>query len=436
MKICLIAPKVNFSTRISELNKLWHEFEKEEPTRNVWSGVSTALLTIAALTPSEHEIIFIDENYNKIDFSKKYDLVGISSMTPNAVRAYRIADNFRKKDVKVVLGGVHPTILPDEAIQHADSVVIGEAEYVWSKVLRDAKHNTLQTFYKSDKVVDLKDSPIPRFDLLKAENYSYIWLQTSRGCPHDCEYCTASKIFGKGYRRKSIDQVLNELLFIKSRFQGKQIFFADDNFLAQKQAIRPLIEKITDLNIRWNAQCDISIGDDDDFLKLLKKSGCVLLFIGFETISEEGLKQIDKHNWKYQQLRNYSRNIQNIQMRGIGVMGAFMVGLDSDDISTFDRIRDFIITNNLYHASITILTPICGTRLRNRLILENRILPTNWDDYTGYNVNFIPHRMTKQDLENGITKLYKHIFNKEVFFKNMEYFKKIQKKILKEESII
>jgi radical SAM superfamily enzyme YgiQ (UPF0313 family) len=433
MKICLIAPKVNFSTNIRELDNFWNEYKQNEPEKNIWSGISTALLTIAALTPSEHEVKFIDENYEEIDFANDYMLVGISIMTPNAMRGYQIADNFRKNNVKVILGGVHATLLPEEALQHAESIVIGEAENVWDEILNDVKNNKLKKIYKSTKVVSLLKSPIPRFDLLRSENYKYIWLQTSRGCPHDCEYCTASKIFGKGYRRKSDDQVIMELLTIKNKFQNKQIFFADDNFLAQKQKIRALIEKITDLGIRWNAQCDISVGSDDDLLKSLRKSGCVLLFIGLESISEEGLNKIDKHNWKFKQLKNYSRNIQNIQMQGIGVMGGFMVGLDSDDVSTFDRISNFVIQNNLYHASITIQTPVYGTRLRERLKNENRLLPTDWNNYTGYNVNFIPNKMTKNELENGIVKLYKQIYDKETFKRKMEYFKQIQKKILKDE---
>jgi Fe-S oxidoreductase len=430
MKICLIAPKVNFSTNIKELNEFWHEFQKEEPNRNIWSGVSTALLTIAALTPSENDIVFIDENYENIDFSQKYDLVGISSMTPNAMRAYTISDEFRNREIKVVLGGVHPTLLPDEAKEHCDAVVIGEAENVWKDVLEDTKNNILKSFYHSNKLANLNLSPIPRFDLLKADNYKYIWLQTSRGCPHDCEYCTASKIFGKGFRRKNNDQIFKELELIKSKFGNKQIFFADDNFLAQKEKIRPLIEKLTDLHLRWNAQCDISIGQDDKFLELLKKSGCALLFIGLESISEDNLKYIDKNNWKYQQLKNYSKYIQNIQSHGIGVMGAFMVGLDSDDLSVFDRLSDFIINSHLYHSSITILTPVYGTRLRDRLLKENRLLPANWDNYTGYNVNFIPQKMSTQELEEGLTALYKKVYNEKVFLGTMEYFKKIQKDLL------
>jgi Fe-S oxidoreductase len=430
MKICLIAPKVNFSTNITELNEFWFN-PKNESFRKLWSGVTSALLTIAALSPPKHEIEFIDENYENIDFLKKYDLVGISSMTPNSTRSYVIADEFRKRGVKVVLGGVHPTLLPDESKKHCDAVVIGEAENVWNAVIEDLENRNLKPFYQSNKLVDLNQSPIPRFDLLKADNYKYIWLQTSRGCPHDCEYCTASKIFGKGFRRKNNGQILKELELIKSKFKNKQIFFADDNFLAQKEKIYLLIEKLANLQIRWNAQCDISVGKDKHFLSLLKKSGCVLLFIGLESITPEGLKYIDMKSWKYRQLKNYPLYINNIQSAGIGVMGSFMVGLESDENSVFDQILSFININNLYHAYFNILTPMPGTRIREILQKENRLLSDNWDNYTGYNVNFKPNKMSLQELESGFTNLYKKVYSKQMYYKNMEYFKRIQKNLIK-----
>ena len=419
------------------MEEFWHEFGKNEPNKNIWSGVSTALLTIAGLTPSNYNIEFVDENYDSIDFLKEYDLVGISVMTANAMRAYAIADKFRENKIKVVLGGVHPTLLPEEAKLHADSIVIGEAEYLWRELLDDFEKKSLKPFYKSEKKVNLEDSPMPRYDLLKAENYSHIWLQTTRGCPHDCEYCTASKIFGSGYRRKSDNQILNELKYIKNHFPNKQIFFADDNFFAQRKAMIPLLKQIANLKCRWNAQCDIAVGEDPDFIKLLRKSGCVLLFIGIETISEEGLISLDSQNWKYKQLKNLCTYINNIQQNGVGVMGSFMVGLDSDDNFIFKKLSNFIIDNYLYHASITILTPVFGTRLRSRLEKENRILPTTSEKYTGYNVNFIPKKMTIQELENGLVSVFKTIFSKEILQKKMEYFKQIQKKIiLQEEKIL
>ena len=144
---------------------------------------------VAALTPDKHEVEIVDENVDEIDFGKDYDLVGVSCMTQQATRAYAIADQFRKRKSKVVLGGIHPTLLPEEAKTHADSVVVGEVEYVWEKLLRDFEANRLQDFYQAEKLVDLRDSPLPRFDLLNAKKYSKVFIQASRGCPHDCEFC-------------------------------------------------------------------------------------------------------------------------------------------------------------------------------------------------------------------------------------------------------
>ena len=185
------------------------------------------------------------------------------------------------------------------------------------------------------------------------------------------------------------------------------------------------------MKIRWQAQCDISIGENEEFLHLMRRSGCSLIFVGLESISEEGPRTIDKRRWKFRQLKNYSRNIQRIQSAGIGVMGAFMIGLDSDDTTTFNKLADFIIDQNLYHASVTILTPVPGTRLRQRLEKENRLLPTTWDSYTGYNVNHIPKKMSVEELERGVTKLYKKIYSQEVYIKKLAYFKEIQKNLIK-----
>lgn len=431
MNIGLIAPKVGFSTNIDELGEFWSHLAKAVPYWNIWSGVSSALLTVAALTPSSYEIDFVDENFDTIDFSKDYDLVGISAMTQQAIGAYHIADEFRKRDISVVIGGVHATMLPEEAKQHAESVVIGEAEHVWPVLLKDFERKNLKPFYKGDRLVNLKDSPVPRFDLLNSEHYHFIWLQTSRGCPHDCEYCTASKIFGPGYRTKGYDQIITELEFIRQHFRDKPISFADDNFLVNKKSFEPLLEKMIDMKIRWQAQCDISIGENEEFLHLMRRSGCSLVFVGLESISEEGLRTIDKRGWKFRQLKNYSRNIQKIQSAGIGVMGAFMVGLDSDDTATFDRLAGFIIDQNLYHASVTVLTPVPGTRLRQRLEKENRLLPTTWDSYTGYNVNHIPKKMSVEELERCLTKLYRRIYSQEVYLKRLAHFKEIQKNLIK-----
>jgi radical SAM superfamily enzyme YgiQ (UPF0313 family) len=431
MRIALISPRVNFTTNIKDLEEFWYSSNEAVPYRKLWSGVSSALLIVAALTPSSYDVQFIDENEEEIDYSEEYDLVGISAMTQQIMRAYEIADNFRKRNVTVVMGGIHPTLLPEEAIQHSDSVAIGEAEYIWDKILIDIKNGQLKQYYKSDKVVNLNDSPTPRYDLLKKYNYHQICLQTSRGCPHDCDYCSASKIYGQRYRTKSVDRVISEIKIIKNIIGDPIYFISDDNLFVDENRSVQLLEEITLLNIRWHGQCDISIGKNDNLLKLIRKSGCSFLFIGLESITMEGLINIDREGWKYKQLRNYKSYIQNIQQNGIGVMGAFMIGLDSDDISVFDKIYLFIKENDLYAASVTIITPVPGTRLRERLKKERRLLETSWENYTGYNINFRPQKMTIREMEVGIVQLYQKIYQKDLFYKKMKYFKEIQKRLIR-----
>lgn len=432
MRIGLISPKgVSFGN-----TQKFQDFLKNEKYMKTYlqslTGLSTGLLIIAALTPSEHEIELIDENFDEIDFSKNYDLVGITAMTQQATRAYQIADEFWKRNTKVIIGGIHATLLPEEARQHADSVVIGEAEYLWPMVLADLAFDRLKTVYRTDKVVDLKDSPVPRYDLMKEKNYKVAWIQTTRGCPHDCEFCAASKIYGSRYRNKTIEQVINEIQVIKKKFGNILISFADDNLFVKRKYSEVFLEEIKGLNIRWNAQTDISIAEHDELLRAMKESGCFCLFIGFESLSEANMQTIDRYGWKFRNLSMYPEYIKKIQSYGIGVHGAFIIGLPHDDKSIFKGISDFIIENHLYDAQITISTPLPGTRLREQLVKEGRVLPTKWEDYTFIDVNYVHNKLTKDELENGLIEIYRRINCKDAYYNKMNHFKLIKKELFKE----
>jgi len=431
VKIALISPRASFLSRHPEFNKFWTHSKTLTVYRLLWSGMGTGLLVVAALTPASCDIDLIDENHQAIDFSKDYDLVGITGMTQQAPRAYEIADQFRERNIPVVLGGIHATILPDEAKQHADSIVVGEAEYVWPELLNDFRKGGLRPYYRSQKTVDLMDSPVPRYDLLKGKNYKAIYIQSTRGCPHDCEFCCASNVFGRKYRKKSIAQVMNELTEIKEKFGNIRITFADDNHLVNRQYSKELIKEMTSLNIRWGTTTDISIAQDEKFLDLLRKSGCTFLFIGLEALTEKGLKQIDE--WKYRHLKNYADYVKRIQSHGIGVMASFMIGLDTDDASSFDGIIQFVEENNVYNSHVCISTPFPGTRLRERLAKENRLLPTDWRNYTTFDVNFVHPTLSLEDLENGLLTIYKSINSEVLYSRRMEYFMKIQKDLIRKE---
>ncbi len=430
MKIGLISPKSSFLGKNELVNEFWRESKYIDTYKKEWSGLSVALTVIAALTPTDNEIDIIDENVDNIDFSIKYDIVGITCMTQQATRAYEISDTFRNKGVKVIIGGIHVTVLPNEAIEHADCVVIGEAEYLWEQVLNDFKNNKLKKFYKSEKPVNLINSPIPRYDLLKGKDYSYYWIQSSRGCPHDCNFCAASKVYGYKYRYKSINQVIEEIRFVKELYPEGHIIFADDNAFVNKIFARQLLERLIPFNIRYTAETDISIAHDDRLLESIKKSGCTHLFIGLESLSENTLKHVDINNWKSKQLNRYVEYIEKIQSYGIGVMGAFIIGFNEDDESVFQRIVDFVQNNYLYNAQISILTPFPGTRIREQLAAENRILPANWSNYTAFDVNIIHKKLTAEDMIKGLIYIYKNIHSKEYYEKKITHFKKIHLNIL------
>lgn len=432
MKIALISPRGKVSND-KKFMDFWSNSMEIAPYREAFTGFSTGLLIIASLTPKTWKIDLIDENINPVDFYKKYDIVAIGAMTQQATRAYQIADAFRKTGAKVIIGGIHATLLPEEAKMHADSIVIGEAESIWSQVLEDFCNNILKPFYKNDKLTDFTKTPIPRYELLDVNKYKVVWVQASRGCPMDCEFCCASNVYGHRYRYKDVSQVIKEIKAIVNQW-GRNILisFADDNMFVNKKFANILITSIKDLKIRWFAQTDISIIENKKLLTELKNSGCSMLFIGFESLNYKNLKPLNRNAWKANYLNRYSEIIQRIQSYGIGVMGSFIIGFDEDLPDTFKDMSRFIIENNIFASQISILTPLPGTRLRSRLLKENRVLNRDWDNYTFANVNFIPKKISAAQLQKAYLNIYKQIYSSKVRLKKAIYFKKIYLNIVNE----
>jgi radical SAM superfamily enzyme YgiQ (UPF0313 family) len=430
MKIAFINPKGTSFGMNKKYKQFWYgikELDKHTllSTRlDFWSGFSLGLLILAALTPEDHEIRIIDENIEEVDLNEDFDLVCISAITQTATRAYYLGDKFRQHDCKVIIGGIHPTVMPEEAIEHADSVAIGEGEAVWDIILKDVASGNLKEYYESRRHYNLRNSPVPRYDLLDREHYKMLWIQTSRGCPHDCEFCAASKIFGLKYRHKSVDQVINEITHVIDVWGHHQINFADDNIFFNKKYARDLLDRIAPLKIRWAASTDVSIGYDDEFLEKLRRSGCSVLLIGFESINEQNLKGLNRNDWKRRRVKDYPKLIQKIQSHGIGVMGAFIVGFDNDKQSVFNDVANFILDNNLYASQISVLTPLPGTRLRERLSSENRLLRSTWEKYTCLDVTYIPKHLTIDELEAGVLDIYRRVYSKEARLSVIKHFKK------------
>ncbi len=429
MKIALISPRSSRLGRNHEFQRFLKQSPQMEFYRQYWSGLGSGLLVIAALTPNEIEIELIDEDTGDIDFHRDYDLVGITAVTQQAPRAYEIARSFKERNVKVVLGGIHTTVLPDEARLHADSIIVGEAENLWPTLLDDFSHNRLRSVYASHKQVDLKNSPMPRYDLLRDKPARIVWVQGTRGCPHDCAFCCASKVYGVKYRHKTVSQVIAEIKEVRRVKKHALIGFADDNLLCDKHYSRELLEKVAEQGIRWIGQTDISIARDTSLLRLVKRSGCVALLIGFESIMPDNLKGLDSTNWKLKHMKNYAEYIAAIQSIGIGIIGLFITGLDHDDNSIFDRLADFIIDNHMVGAQITALTPFPYTRVREDLLRENRVLDTPWENYTFYDVNIKPKNMTPEELQKGVLHTFKRIYSAKVAVSKQRYFKNIAAKV-------
>jgi radical SAM superfamily enzyme YgiQ (UPF0313 family) len=367
-------------------------------SKNEISKLSIPPLTlpyIAGITPSDIDVSIIDENVDEINFDKQVDLVGISVMTMAAPRAYQIADSYKKHGVTVVLGGIHPTMLPEEASSHADAIVIGEAEGVWQELLADFQKGIMRKVYRNDELCNLNGLTHPRWDLVKKKAYfTNNVIQTSRGCPHSCSYCIITKFYGGKYRSRPIEDVIKEIEAIN----GKFIAFIDADITGNYLYAKRLFEALIPYKKIWAADAGIGIAKDDRLLNLAAKSGCKGLLIGFESLSPASLQESGKSQNIVQQFKDA---IDKIHQHGIMIVGQFMFGFDNDDESIFERTVEFAIQSKIDFADFNVLCPYPGTRLYNKLREEGRITETDWSKYRGHNVVFQPKQMSAETLENG-----------------------------------
>lgn len=357
---------------------------------------SMALALLAKITPPEIEVSIVDEIIKPFNFDVKVDLVGITVSSKTAVRSYEIADELRKRGVSVVMGGVHPTVVPQEAIEHADAVVIGEAEGVWNKLLDDFDMGSLQKFYKNYSYPDIQNYPIPNRDLLQKNKYiTTNFVQTSRGCPHNCNFCSVPIMFGTKIRLRSVDNVIKEI----KTLSGKDIIFLDDNIAEKKSFAKELFTKLIPLKKKWLGQSSVTIVNDKEMLKLLYKSGCRGLLVGFESISGAELKEAGKK----QNIKNdYFETIKILHDNGIVILGSFILGLDTQDKFYFEKLLEFLYKSKIDIAEFCILMPYPGTRLYQRLKQENRLIDDKWwFKFEANDVVFKPKLMTREQLYQG-----------------------------------
>lgn len=365
-----------------------------------WGNVhfpSLGLPLLAASGPDWLDIELVDEFQTALNSYPYADLVAISVLTAAAVRAYEIGDHYRELGIPVVMGGMHVSALPDEALLHADAVVIGEADELWALVLDDFKEGRLKRLYSSTTKPDVSLLPQPRWDLVRAARrdqtkepiYS---VQAGRGCPGGCTFCNVPDFFGRVYRRRNLESVLRDIEAVgRSR-----LLMVDDNLLAGRDFARELLSALKDLGKEWFGLSSLAYLDNDEILDALAASGCRHLFIGFETSSQENLAEVGKgSNMK----RDYAGIIRRLNERGIRVIGSFIVGLDHDTEAVFDEMYDFIERNDIYVPIVNILTPYPGTRLRTKLEAEGRIISNDWSRYSCDEVVFKPKLMSPETLK-------------------------------------
>ncbi|MFZ5351480.1 MAG: B12-binding domain-containing radical SAM protein [Bacillota bacterium] len=427
MRLALISPKGVAMGTADENNRVYELYGKLngiESLKELMNCPNAPLLTVAAFAQDFFDdIVFIDEEIEAIDFNIHFDMVAMSFMTQQASRAFELAMAFKEKGSYLICGGMHATNSADEVLSYFDTVFIGEGEKTWYEFMEDFKNGCPKRIYENTYEIDMDTVPAPRYDLLKINAYKTIPIQVSRGCPHNCEFCASTKVYGPKYRHKSVEKVMEEIRLIESLKKNPHIYFTDDNMLVNKRFALELLEEMQKCNFRWMTHTDISVADSDEILSKLFSAGCRKLVIGFESIVPESLQKVEK--WKYNHLKSYGESIKKIQSHGVGVWGTFIVGLDDDDTSVFQRVVDFALDNNLYGAMISVPTPFPGSKLFERLEKENRVMSKHWGSYTLWNVVVKPQKMSVQELQEGFEYTLKQIYSKEAVTKRMEYFKNI-----------
>ncbi|MGH7131473.1 MAG: B12-binding domain-containing radical SAM protein [Phycisphaerales bacterium] len=403
---------------------------------------SLSLLTLAGLTPPDVEVEYHEIRDLRVDghVAGRFDLVAISTMSAQVFDAYQVADQYRALGAKVVMGGLHVTALPGEALRHCDAVVVGEAEPVWPRLVDDARRGKLQHLYRADadEEFDLADAPMPRFDLLDIPKYNRLTVQTSRGCPHKCDFCASSILLTNGYKLKPAAKVIAEIRRIKQLWDRPFIELADDNSFASRRHAKKLLRELAAEEVHWFTEADVSIAEDVELLDLMRASGCRQVLIGLESPEQSSLAGVElRRNWKLGQFPKYEAAVRTIQSRGITVNGCFILGLDGHTPAIFDEVLTFADRTSLFDVQITVLTPFPGTPLYTRLLDEGRILePGAWHKCTLFDVNYVPALMTVQELEAGLLSLAGKLYHPDAVKKRREgYFNGLDRTRLRPERV-
>src|ERR1043166_3782041 len=380
---------------------------------------SLGLLTVAGLTPDKFNVEYheIADLRSAGELPDHFELVALSTFTAQFKEACEVADLYRAKGIPVVMGGITASSLPEEAGEHCSSVVIGEGEPLWPRVLDDFDRGRLQPRYVESPhgLFDLRQAPMPRFDLLDPGKYNRLTVQTSRGCPHQCEFCASSILLTSRYKLKPVEKVIAEIREIKKIWPHPFIEFADDNSFVHREHYKELLRELARENVRWFTEADVRVAQDDELLGLMRDSGCQQVLIGLESPRRTSLDGLElKTNWKARRQDEYAGAIAKIQSYGVTVNGCFILGLDGDTPEVFDDVLQFVRESGLYEVQATFLTAFPGTPLYQRLRQEGRIIRDQaWELCTLFDINITPKNMSVTELQNGFLGLVKQLYSAE-----------------------
>jgi radical SAM superfamily enzyme YgiQ (UPF0313 family) len=372
--------------------------------RALYSPLAGLISVAAAIPRDRYEVVLTDENIESIDFDLKADVVGISAMTAYVNRGYEIADAFRARGVPVVMGGVHPSFMPQEALQHCDAVVIGEVELVMEKLLDDLERGEMRGTYKSEKLHPMVGLSMPRYDLIKKDRYvNRTFVQTSRGCHQGCTFCCEPLMNGLKFRYRPIDEVMREVDNCGSRM----ISINDSDFFGTKERPKEVMRALKGRGVHWQAGVTSKLAQDDRMLELAAESGCTLMSIGFESITRSTLTSVHKH---VNRPETFVSLVEKVHSYGIMVFGLFMFGFDGDDPSVFEETVKFCISANYDACAFSVLTPYPGTLTWYDLKKAGRIVSFDWSKYDQSNVVFRPTNMTGDELRLGQNTAYEMFY--------------------------
>jgi radical SAM superfamily enzyme YgiQ (UPF0313 family) len=385
-------------------------------TTRYWTS-GTTLPYLKALTPPEHEVRFVDELMQRLDVDEVLrwaDVVGITAMGPQIRRAYDLADRFRAAGKKVVLGGTWVTLTPEASLQHADAVVAGEAEYVWTEVLADLAAGRSRGIYRASRWHDLVD--VPRIDpwtlpLLKPDAFRSSWLYRmyffwpvffSRGCPHPCEYCAVQTYYQRTYRTRPVDDLVDEIRGMTA-FGARRFLLMDDNPIARPDAAKELFRRLIPEKVQWVSQATINVARDPELLDLVARSGCRVLSIGFESLSEESLASVSK---SFNRPSRFAEDVARLRAKGIQVIALVMVGLDGDTPETFARTLAWLDDNKVAFLKLFTPAPYPGTKFHADMRAAGRLLNDDWGAYDYGSPNVRPLHMTSEEMLAGFRYVY------------------------------